>query len=208
MGNVQRLLQGHVDLDISPLGEIQLSYLAKRFEDIPVDAVFSSPLIRTVKTALAVADSKGLDVTTAYDLIELNCGIFDGKPRDESFRKYPEIAHNWNYHPENFQAPEGEPMRNAYERIWNAVSRLARENQGKTIAIATHGGVTRCLACRLMYDDITRLNDIDWAENTAVSCVEFDDDMKPTLKFYNDCSHLPAQYINPKSRFVKLEEEV
>lgn len=206
MGNVQRLLQGHVDLDISPLGEKQLSFLAKRFENIPVDAVFASPLIRAIKTAHAVADSKELDVTTVDDLIELNCGIFDGKPRDENFKKYPEIAHNWNYHPEDFQAPEGEPMRHAYERIWNAVCRLVKENVGKTLAIATHGGVTRCLACRLMYNDITKMADVDWAENTAVSCITFDDNLNATLEFYNDCSHLPKEYINPKSRFVKIEE--
>ncbi len=208
VGNVQRLLQGHVDLDISPLGEIQLSFLAKRFENETVDAVYSSPLIRAVKTARAVADPKGLEVITDQGLIELNGGIFDGKPRDESFRQYPEIARNWNHHPEDFQAPEGEPMRSVYDRAWEAVVRIAKDNKDKTVVIATHGGVTRCLACRLIYGDIKKLSEVNWAENTSVSCFELDDRLNHSLLYYNDCSHLPEQYINPKSRFVKLEEPV
>lgn len=207
MGNVQRTLQGHVDTDISSLGAKQLSFLAKRFEDISVDAVYSSPLYRAVKTARAVADGKGIDVITHKGLIEMSFGILDGKPRDESFRKYPELLQAWNYRPYDFAPPEGEAMKDTYERVWNTLIEIVKESQDKTIAIATHGGVTRCICCRLLYNDVKRLAEVDWTENTGVACIEFDDSLTPTLKFYNDCSHLPKEYINPKSRFVKPEDQ-
>ena len=54
LGNVKRLFQGSTDLDISETGEKQLEYLKRRFEEIKLDRVYTSPLIRAYKTALAI----------------------------------------------------------------------------------------------------------------------------------------------------------
>mgnify|MGYP002520493897 CR=1 FL=1 len=43
-----RIFQGSTDLDISPIGEKQLEYLKKRFENIHIDKIYSSPLIQRV----------------------------------------------------------------------------------------------------------------------------------------------------------------
>ena len=91
-------------------------------------------------------------------------------------------------------------MRDAYERIWNTVKKIAEENAGKTVACATHGGVTRCLLCRLLKGDITKLSAMPWSENTAVSLIEFSDELKPTLIFYNDVTHLPENMRPVRNR--------
>lgn len=90
-------------------------------------------------------------------------------------------------------------MRDAYERIWNTVKRIVADNSGKTIACSTHGGVIRCLLCRLLTNDISKLSEIPWSENTAVSLIEFDSDLNPTVVFYNDISHLPEGFIPSRS---------
>ena len=46
--------------------------------------------------------------------------------------------------------------------------------------------------------DIKELKNTPWAENTAVSLIEFDDNLNPNIVFYNDVSHLPEEYINKK----------
>ena len=94
----------------------------------------------------------------------------------------------------------GEPMRHAYERIWNTVKRIAAENDGKTVACATHGGVMRCLHCRLLLGDINRLSEMGWSDNTAVTLLRFDKDNKVEVVFYNDSSHLPEELIPKRSR--------
>ena len=58
MGNVKRLFQGSSDFDISELGAIQLEFLSKRFQNTPIDRIYSSPLKRAVKTAEAIAKNK------------------------------------------------------------------------------------------------------------------------------------------------------
>ena len=200
MGNVARVFQGTSDFDISETGAIQLEYLKERFKDIHIDKIYSSPLIRAVKTAEAATEGKGLKVIKDRGLIELHGGVVEGRPFKEAFAEYPHLAEQWDNHPEDFLPANGESMRSAYNRIWETVCRIVRENKGKTIAISTHGGVTRCLMCRLNYGDIKKLKDTPWSDNTAVSQINFDDELNPTLVFMNDHSHVPDKYMPKRNR--------
>lgn len=209
LGNVQRIFQGSTDLDISETGAAQLERLKLRFADIALDRVYTSPLMRARKTALAIIGDKGLTPIAENGLAEIFGGIVEGRPFSEAFNEIPGLADIWNYHPEDFAPEGGEPMRTAYERIWTAVKKIADENEGKTVACATHGGVMRCLHCRLLYGDITHLAEMPWSDNTAVTLLRFHDrEALPEVVFCNDSSHLPPE-LNPKrSRIVaRIEEE-
>ena len=200
MGNVKRLFQGSSDFDISETGAKQLEYLTKRFKDIKLDKVYTSPLIRARKTAFAVIGERDFEPIDEKGLIELDGGIVEGKPFIETFNSIPGLADTWDNHPEDFAPEGGEKMRDAYERIWNTVKKIATENAGKTVACTTHGGVTRCLLCRLLKGDITKLSEMPWSENTAVTLIRFDDKLNPEVAFYNDTTHLPEELIPKRSR--------
>lgn len=199
-GNVLRLFQGSSDFDISELGAKQLVHLKNRFNDIHIDKIYSSPLKRAVKTAIAVKGDKSCEIEICNDLRELNGGIVEGKPFKEIFNAIPSLADAWDNHPEDFAPLHAEPMRDAYERIWNIIKQIANENEGKTVVCTTHGGVTRCLLCRLLKNDIHELKNIPWADNTSVSLIEVDYNGNFNLSFYNDSSHLPADLIPARSR--------
>ncbi|MBR3968711.1 MAG: histidine phosphatase family protein [Clostridia bacterium] len=202
MGNHKRLFQGSTDCEISEIGARQLEYLRERFKAINLDAVYSSPLIRAQKTAEAVAYGKGLNIITRKNLAELHGGVVEGKPFVQAFNAIPGLADAWNNHPQDFAPEGGEAMRDAYVRIYDEVLALARQNRDKTIAAATHGGVLRCLMCRVLYYDITRLKDVPWCENTAVTLLKIDDSDKISVEFFNDYSHVPAEYMPKRSRIV------
>ena len=60
-GNLYRIAHGHEEGLITDYrGPRQMQALARRFRDIPVDAVYASDLIRTQTTAQAVYVPKGL----------------------------------------------------------------------------------------------------------------------------------------------------
>ena len=202
MGNLKRLFQGSTDSDVSEIGFKQLEYLKKRFKSIHLDAVFSSPVIRAQKTAEAVAYGKDLEIITRKNLSELHGGVVEGKPFVEAFNAIPGLADAWNYHPQDFAPQGGEAMRDAYFRIYDEVIALAHMNRGKTIAAATHGGVLRCLTCRILYNDITRLKDVPWHENTAVTLIKVDDNDNIGIEFFNDYSHVPQEYMPKRNRIV------
>ncbi len=202
MGNHKRLFQGSTDCDISETGAKQLEYLKERFKDIKLDAVYSSPLIRAQKTAAVIAHDKGLQIITRKNLAELDGGVVEGKPFQEAFNAIPGLADAWNNHPQDFAPEGGEAMRDAYVRIYDEIITLAHQNRGKTIAVASHGGVLRCLTCRILYYDITRLRDVPWHENTSVTLIKVDDDDKITIEFFNDYSHVPKEYMPKRNRIV------
>lgn len=195
-GNIKKMFQGLTDLDITELGAKQLKALECRFSDIHIDRVFSSPLLRARKTAKAIIGSKPLELEINEDIIELDGGVIEGKTYDEIYAAFPDFKDMWSNHPEDFAPENGETMIDAYERIWNAVLKIARENKNKTVACATHGGVLRCLNCRLLKGDIKKMSELEFAGNTAVNLIEFDDDFSFTLKIYNDTSHLTPELIN------------
>ncbi len=202
MGNKQRLFQGSTNCDISDTGAVQLEYLSNRFSNISLDAVYSSPLLRAEKTAHSIADRKGLPVQIRPNLVELHGGVVEGRPFREAFNSIPGLADTWNNHPQDFAPQGGEAMRDAYERIWKELLELISLNRGKTIACASHGGVLRCLTCRLLYGTIDRLKDVPWHENTSVTLLEIDDNDRINIKFFNDHSHVPGEYMPQRSRIV------
>lgn len=59
-GNLYRRIHGQYDSLVTPLGYRQIEALSRRFQDIPVDAVYSSDLYRTRMTAKAIYAPKGL----------------------------------------------------------------------------------------------------------------------------------------------------
>lgn len=204
MGNLKRVFQGSTDCDISETGAKQLEYLKERFKNIQLDAVYSSPLIRARKTAEAVASGKGLEIITRRNLTELCGGVVEGRPFQEAFNSIPGLADTWNNHPQDFAPEGGEAMRNAYVRIYDEITELVRINRDKTVAAVSHGGVLRCLMCRVLYNDINRLKDVPWCENTAVTLLKIDDSDKIGVEFFNDYSHVPPEYMPKRSRIVSM----
>lgn len=209
MGNLNRLFQGVSDFDISEMGEKQLEFLKKRFENIKIDKIYSSPLMRAYKTGLAVKGDKDITIEKCDGLIELDGGIVEGKPFSETFSSMPHLADTWDNHPQDFHPEGGESMRHAYDRIFETVKTLAKENCGKTIACTTHGGVTRCLLCRILHNNIEELKNTPWADNTAVAKILVDDNGNFSLEYYNDTTHVPQEFLPKRNRistFMKVNK--
>ncbi len=200
LGNLSRVFQGTTDLDITDLGEKQLEKLSERFKEIKLDKIYSSPLIRAYKTALAIKGNRDIEIEIYKDLSEIDGGIIEGKPFADTFEKDPVLKEIWLNHPEDFAPEGGEPMRVSYQRITNAFWDIVNQNKGKAVALATHGGIIRCLLCKLIYDDISKLITVPLFDNTAVGYIEIDDSNKIELKFTNDYSHLPSDMLRSSSR--------
>ncbi len=199
-GNQNRTFQGSTDAEITELGRIQLGYLNKRFKDVPLDAVYSSPLMRAKLTAHAVADDKGLPVIVEPGFSEICGGKIEGLTFAQIFEKYPQLEYNWGYAPEEFDPPEGEHMRKVYERVNRALKNAVEQYKGKSIAVATHGAAIRNLLAYYKYGSIEGLKNIPWSENTAVTKITFNEKGEYNLEYFNDSSHVPPEYLPKRSR--------
>lgn len=196
MGNFKKSFQGRTDSDISENGARQLELLKERFHDIDIDKVYSSPLIRARKTALAATEGKGKKLIVDEHFIELDLGELEGMAIDDIINDYPWFSDAWYIHPESFATERGEAMSRLYDRMWDGIQAIASdpENDGKTILIASHGAAIRTLICRVMFGDIKKLSYTPWSVNTAVSLLTFDEN-GVALQYANDASHLPDDLI-------------
>ena len=85
-GNLYRRIHGQYDSLVTDNGYRQIAALAHRFEDIPVDAVYSSDLFRTRTTARAIYEPKGLPLTTRKALREVSMGVWEDRTWGEVAR--------------------------------------------------------------------------------------------------------------------------
>lgn len=192
-GNVKEFFQGRIDCDISEKGKIQLGYLAKRFETIDYDAIYSSPLKRAMATANAVNARLRLPITECDGIIEIHGGVWEGMLWTDIEKKYP-MEHNlWKNDMKDFYVEGSERMSEVYERMIKAVDGIVRENEGKTVVVVSHGCALRNYLSYAEFGSADRLGDVGWSDNTAVSLIEYDEAFRPKIIFKNDSSHLPPE---------------
>ncbi len=110
MGNVEEFFQGRTDCEVSEKGKKQLELLAERFRDIQIEVIYSSPLKRTIDTAEAVNKYHDLPIIRDEGLIEINGGVWEGKPWADLPRLYPVEYDLWQNKMYAFYIDEGEKM--------------------------------------------------------------------------------------------------
>jgi len=79
--NEVSLVSGWNDVQLSPLGTQQARELGERFENIDVDLIYCSDLVRAVET-VRIAFGKKITVIIDKRLREINYGDFNGKPTE------------------------------------------------------------------------------------------------------------------------------
>ncbi len=84
-------------------------------------------------------------------------------------------------------------MKEAYIRVNAALDEMIQWNKGKTIFVATHGGVIRNLYARVCSGGPEGIRESGVFGNTSVSVLEADDDGRLSWKLINDQSHLPEE---------------
>lgn len=204
-GNIRRIFHGITDTLPTEDGRRQLQFLAERFKDIKLDAVYASPLQRTRATADAVNRYHRLPVQVDRRLIEINGGEVEGMDWEKIYTDYPELCRQWLQALHAFATKEGDSMQNVYDRARAALLDLAETHPGQSIALATHGGFIKNALCWAKYGDITRLMEIPWPENTSVSLLEFEAGAC-TVRYADDASHLPEELLSFRKNVWSKEE--
>ena len=173
--NLDGIFVGHVNSPLSPLGmeqaEITASYIVENFH---VDAVYASDLQRAFYTGKTVADQLKLPVTADPQLREIFAGDWETVKFDTLSTEYGEPYQLWLRDIGNAQCPNGESVAQLQERFAAALTRIATENQGKTVVIATHATPIRTFMCYCAECSLSEMKNIPWVSNASVTIVEFE----------------------------------
>lgn len=188
-GNIYRLAQGHFDGLVTKRGYEQIRALRRRFEGIHIDAVYSSDLFRARTTARAVSEPRNLPIILRRELRELHMGWWEGETWQEIGRRDGEQLNCFHRDLSRLHVEGGESAQEALDRVTAELLRIAAENEGKTVAVFSHGAVIRMVLGTLRG---LALRDIDQSvlgDNTSVTLLEVENGHIREI-YGNDNSHL------------------
>jgi alpha-ribazole phosphatase len=146
LAETQRFI-GHLDVPLSERGERQCAAQALRLEQVPVDAIVTSDLVRARRSGELIGAPHGLVPEPVPALREMAMGRWDGLTADEISQRDPDAFRDWMTRIGEFPFPEGESVPDLVARAWPAFRALVDAHAGRTLAVVAHGGTNRAILC-------------------------------------------------------------
>jgi probable phosphoglycerate mutase len=165
-------------------GRRQAENLAFGLADLPLSAIYSSPLERTLETAAPLALRKGMNIIPEPRFGEVHFGNWQGK-------SYPEIENDpiwlsFNNFRSGTRAPGGELMLETQARMVAGLLDIAGKYPGETVAIFSHADAIKSSLCWMLgipLDFHQRLEILP----ASVSTVVLSDLYVPLVRSVNVC---------------------
>ncbi|MHB8511740.1 MAG: MSMEG_4193 family putative phosphomutase [Actinomycetota bacterium] len=138
-----RLAGWRPGVHLSEQGRKQAEGLIERFNDVALNAIYSSPLERTVETAQPLAHARKMRIKTRDQLGEVRYGQWEYKPL-----KVLAKSSHWRTiisHPSEGRFPGGEALRETQARVVAAIANIADQHPKESIAVFTHADVVKMI---------------------------------------------------------------
>jgi broad specificity phosphatase PhoE len=185
--NVDEIFRGRIDIELNETGIRQAELLAECLSKIKIEAIYSSPLKRAMKTAEIISGYHKLDVDIATGLIDFNFGKWQGLSHQEVKDKYKELYAAWTNHPEQVKTPGGESLDDVRKRATGVVGNIIERYKG-TVVLVSHRVVNKVLICALLGLDNSRFWNIK-QETCGISIFTYENEQFILTK-HNDTSYL------------------
>lgn len=185
--NVAEIFRGRIDIELNETGIRQAELLAEYLNKIKIEAIYSSPLKRALKTAEIIARNHKLDVAIAIGLIDFNFGKWQGLSHQEVKDKYKELYAAWTSHPDQVKIPDGESLDDVRKRAMGVVGNII-ERYKKTVVLVSHRVVNKVLICALLGLDNSHFWNIK-QDTCGISTFTYENEQFILTK-HNDTSYL------------------
>lgn len=175
MGNKEKRFSGQMDVALDHIGLEQANSISKYIaENFKVDAIYSSDLIRAYDTVKPLSETLNLPIKKLFSLREVDVGDWEGKLIEDVKEEFPESFELYRTNPGISRFDGGESYADALERGKLTFEKIAEENQGKTVVVATHGGIIRTLRAAWTNTPLENIKDIPHVPNASITIAEYD----------------------------------
>jgi broad specificity phosphatase PhoE len=188
-------------------GHEQSRKLADRLKrsGVMIDRIYASTLIRAKQTAQYTGLKFFLPVILSDALVEIGTGKSNWKPKNTREAEKVEISEGyvlWENQMKDLPEEKRwvslehlERLKKDLKEIVKEIEKISKENEGKTIAIFSHGGVIRLLRCfyNNPLEGLTQQNlkKTPWSENTSITIFDRNHlDNKYKVMLEDDYTHL------------------
>lgn len=190
---------GSADVKLSPEGQGQVASLAERLKNDKLDAIYTSPLARTVETARILASPHGLHPIPEACLREIDYGRWEGLTRSEVERDFEAEYAIWQEDPFTIAPQGGKSGLNVLNRVLPVVRRIVETHRHRSVLVVSHKGTNRLLISSLLGFDMRSYRDRLDQSPAALNILDFMSAVRPRLRLFNDISHyegIPARTLS------------
>lgn len=163
----------YTDGDLTPMGELQAKYCRSELEHINFKRVYSSHLLRAIRTAQIVGRTD--QVLQFEELGEMHGGDYECKTWEEICLLHPKFDACLVNALSSMSLPGGESyqdVKNRLNRFINQELKTAELQAEGNILIVSHGITLRILINMLMKEVDEGVNKLHWADNTAITHIQ------------------------------------
>lgn len=174
--NAQKLIQGHLDIELNDNGINQAREVSKKLADVKFDNVFSSDLKRAHQTALQItAQRKHAEVITDELLREMYLGSYEGRKISDFHQELKELIEYRDSLPKeerfSHQVADIETDQSIIDRFIKFFKKTEPITKEKTNLIVTHGAAMRVLLIYFGWAEYEQLPHGN-IQNTAYAVLE------------------------------------
>ena len=188
--NKAKIFRGRRDIPLNEQGRLEAACAARALREVPLAAIYSSPLSRARDTAEAIAAGHGLAVIADEAFTDIDYGEWTEYWDIEARWKFGDQYRQWKESPHLVRFAGGESLDDVRRRVVPRLMELARRNPEGTIALVSHRVALKLLLCEAKGLD----NSCFWEvrlDTGAISVLEY---ANGTLRVAveNDTRHLQA----------------
>jgi len=166
----QGVFGGQIDMDLSARGHQQAASLAKYVQQLPMDALYASPMKRVQQTLAPCLQNGVPKPVIMPGLKEVDFGVWTALNFAQVQEKFGVNVSSWLDEIEHGRVEKGESAATFGARIEPCLREILARHAGQRVTIACHGGVIRMMLAILLDWPLSRMAafEFDYASVTQV----------------------------------------
>lgn len=157
--SINRGYCGALDVELTESGQIMAQAFADEYKSVDWEAIYCSPMKRTVATATPLAEATGLTLEIRDGIRECNYGEWEGKTKGEVSEEFTANYYHWMTEPA-WNAPEGgETAVEVRNRSMAVIAEIEEKYKHGNVLLVSHRTTLRVVLCSLMGIDLGRYRD-------------------------------------------------
>lgn len=179
-----------LEVELTPAGQAMAEAFAAAYRSLEWQAVYVSPMGRTVATAQPLCTMLKLEMERRDGLKEMGFGRWEGLLPTAVQQDYPEDYLRWSIDPAWFPPPGGETARDVARRAVPVIEEIMERFSGGNVLVVSHKTTIRVILCSLLGLDLSRYRHRLDCPVASLSVVEMRT-QGPFLHVLADRAHLP-----------------
>lgn len=148
--NRVKVFRGRRDVKLNAEGIAQADATAEALKDKVFEAVYTSPLKRSLVTARRIAAPHAIQVREEFGFADISYGQWEGMAEEKVADIYPKMYERWLATPSKVRPPNGESMKKAWKRVNSSLREVLWTHGTGTVVIVSHRVPIKLMTAYLM----------------------------------------------------------